>query len=1359
MPKGRTRFIVAASALVLLVVVATAAFAGPLSRALVAALLDAATGDRVAFDTLDLRGDRAVATGITLVRGGATLLTVRRVSVRYHLRDLLPGAARQYGLEAIDVEGPRVTLVRRADGSFDVASLAAAPGSGPATPAQPVVHVPLRFAARVRDGSLRVEDRYRVLPESRRLEFDGLEGTLAYDSAGVTLYRLHSDVARDRQAKIDLSGRIDVPRGFAEHRIQAKSLDIVPFVNYFINSTTARFHRGFAKRLDLRAYGFAAPGGALAYHVAGSLELASGSMRIPGLVPNATEMTGRVDLFDGGFAAPALAARLDGIPARVAGGLYDWKDLQFRLGIALADAPLDRVRTLFAFSRNLPVVGAARLGTLLEGPVGLPLIATRLDAPALAYGRFPLSDLGARAIFYDGALDVVGLGARYGGLDVAAGGTIRVGAVTRSQLVVDVTGPAARVPYLAEVAPFARVEAIGLLAGPGLRLDARGTIAGAGGGAVLDGVFREDARGDGSYGPFTLARADGATIAGAFTFHRSAGESAFWLAARDYPYAALPAPARLPGIALAAPTFGGRLDGSLAGIGPPSDFRIAGEIRGRDLRVGGLALASVAGHVVGRIGNFGLGNVAASGPWGSFAGRGAYVGPALALEGTYRGSFAQLRTFTGNVGASGPVDGPIALEIDPHRTIVQALGARTPGAQVKGVPIDGLSGTLAVTGKRVDIYAASGDVAGGTLVAAGNLETLASLGVSIAGADASRLRSIVPLGGGGRVAAIGSFGAVGKQSLFDGGIALGEGTTLDRLPLSANGDVTLGGATFAFRQTDAQLGAALGSLDGEVTGVGSRVPRYDARLRIDEARLAPFVRAAQPQRRDVAGTLTGDLLVRGTPADLAVSGRVAVPEGTINGLAFRDAAATVAITPGGLMAHAGTVTVGSTATSFGANVHGNDAAFQLDAPRANLGDFNDFFDAGDTLGGRGRIAAQFVRSGSAIRTSADVAIAGLHVRRFDLGDATAHWTSRGTNVTGAIAFGGVSGRLETAGTLGLAAHAPLERLLERSRFTGTARLRGLDLGVWLPAIGYQVPIGGRVDADATIAGALRNPDVRTTATLVGGSLGTFPVERLTLAATSTLRRTRVSQAQLDVPGLALVGSGSFGFGERDPVALAVHAKSPNVASVAARLFGTSLPVTGTAEIDVKIDGTRVRPRIAGGFDLESASLRGVAVPRALGQFSLAGRDIVLTSVEVGFATGTLFLAGSVPLQVAPFGFGPASAPISLELAAKGIDFADFAPLLPKGSMLGGKLDGRVLVGGTAGAPRLAGASSRRSKPSRSRTSRVRSRSRVRMRGSSRYTRIPAVARSTQRAKHRCTISSIRRTRRRTISAPKPKVYD
>ena len=1294
MPKGRSGRTGALAAFVLLLVfvVFVAVFSGPISRALVAGSIDVATGERVAFSDLDLTGNRAVVRHLEVAHAGRTLLTVERATVSYRLRDLLPGGSRRFGLVGLELVRPRLALERRADGTFDVA-----PGAGGAAVTAPVASgpvaaVPLRFDARIIGGSIVLEDQFRVLPESRRLGLEDIAATVAFDSAAVTIYHVHAAVSNDARAGLSIVGRIDAPRGFAIHRIRAHDLALVPIVNYFINGTAARFESGVARSADVRVYGFASgPSGAFAYHTSGWLELDGGGMRIPGLVPGASEMQGRIGVFDGGFATRALSARLGVLPVRVAGGLYDWASLKFQLGVAISDAPLALARRLFAFSRTLPLEGPGRLTTYLEGPVALPLVSTRVSSPALTYAGYPVDRLHARAVYYDGTLDVVGLGARYGGLDVAANGAIDLGTTAHTQLVFDVRGPAARVPYLAELAPDVAVDAGGLLAGDALRFDVRGAASGAGGGTDLAAIFHENARGDGRYGPFRLTRSDGSSVAGAFTFDRSANESAFWLDARRYRYAELRAPAMLPGIDLAAPTFHGLLDGELAGVGPPSDFRIAGNVRGADLHVGGLAIAQASGHLAGRVGNFGLRDVVASGPWGAFSGTGAYVGPALALDGVYHGSFGQLRTFTGEIGGIGPVNGPVAMLIGPTDSIVQARGALTPGAIVRGIPVDALSGTVAVSGKRIRVYAATGSVASGTLVAAGDLDPSGPLGVSLAGAQARRLRAVVPLGGGGDVAAIGIFGVRGHASRFDGGLALGSGATFDRLPLVANGDVTLAGTRFDFRRTDAELGSALGTLDGSLGGVGTRTPFYDARLHIGAARLGPLVRSVLSERRDVAGSLTGDLTLRGRLANLAVAGTLGIPEGTINGLHFRDAGARVALSPSEQSARMGTVTVGTTTVAFGADVRGGDASFHLEAPRANLGDFNDYFDAGDALGGRGRIAARFDRDATSVRTNADIAIADLHVRRFDLGDATARWNSRGRDVAGHVAFGGASGRLETTGVLGLPADAPLDRLLTRSRFTGTARLRGLDLGVWLPAVGYQVPIGGRVDADATISGILSDPNVATEASLVGGSIGKFPVERLVLSARSTLRRTTISKAELDVPNLSLVGSGSFGLGASDPIALAVHAKSENVGSLATRIFGAGPRTTGIAEADVAIDGTRAKPRIAGGFDLESASLGGVAIPRALGQFSLSGRDIVLTSVEVGFATGTLQLAGSVPLQVAPLGFGPASAPISLEVAAKGIDFADFAPLLPAGSKLGGKLDGRVAVGGTASAPRLVGA--------------------------------------------------------------------
>jgi hypothetical protein len=1287
---SRSRSIARAVAAVALLGVLVLLFRAPLLRASVAALLDVATGYRVAFGALDVDAAHLVARDVSVSLRGEPVLDIARLAIDFHARDLFPGGARRYGLIRIDVERPQVTLVRHADGALNVMLPGGAPGrqrAGPAAAGGP----PWNLRVTIENGGVALLDDNRNLAIARNLSVEGVSGTLDLRGRRALRYTAMGDVAGDPAQRIAFGGRVD-DDGYALHRVRARTIAIAPLVDYVINSDTAAFTRGYARKLDVSAYAFPGPAGSTAaYHLAGSGVLDGAAMRIPGLLPLATALGGRIDLFDDGVAAPRLRARIGGLAVKLAGGIYDWRAPQFRLGLAAPHSALAALRKLFKFSQRVPIAGTADLATLLEGSVGMPLVATQFASPALVYAHFPIDDASGRAVYYSSAIDVVGLRGRYGGLDVGVEGAIDLGAVTRSQIVARVRGPAARIPYVAQLAPATQLDLVTLLAGVGLAFDARGVAEGTGPDTSLAGLFHVDPLGDGTFGPFAIRRRDGSSIAGAFFLNRSESESGFWLQSDGFAVADLPSTAHLPGIALAAPDFHGRLDGSVAGDGVPSAFRIAGHLHARDLRVGTVRIDDVVGDLAGALTNVRLGRVIAHGPWGTFtSGRGDYVRGRLILDGDYDGNFTQLATLTGDLGASGAVRGPIALTIDPRGTLVQARGDRTPGARVRGVPLEGLDGTLAVTGSHLRVYAATAALAGGTLAAAGTLDGPGHLGVSVSGVRPERLAGLVPLDPGGRIAAIGTVGYAAKVARFDGGLTIGAGAHFDRLPLAANGDVALSRSNLDVRKVDAVLGAGVGSLGGDVSGLGTREARYDVGVHLTAARLAPFARSVLPKRHDIVGTLVGDVRITGSGTRPALEGTLELPEGSVNGLAFRDARASLDARGTDIVARRGTVTVGSTQVDFGARFGGDDAAIRLNAPHADLSDFNDYFDAGDTLGGRGRIAGRFRKLGRTVRTNADIAIASLHYRRFDLGDARAKWNSRGAKVSGGVGFGGTSGRLDVAGTLLLASRAPLAKLLERSRFDGNATLRGLDVGVWLPVLGYQLPVSGRIDADATIAGALRDPDVRTRATLVGGSIGKFPVDRFVFAATSTLSRTTVTQAELVLPFLSVAATGNFGLGERDRVALAVHAKSPDIGTFANRLLGTALPLSGTGEVDLKVDGTRANPRVAGGFDIEQASLRGVAVPRALGEISVRGRDVVLSDVEVGFATGTLYFAGSVPLQIAPFAVGPRQAPVTLELAAKGIDLADFAPLLPTGSVLKGRVDGRVAVGGTAGDPRLRG---------------------------------------------------------------------
>jgi hypothetical protein len=1263
-------------------------FRGPAGRAALAAALDAATGARWSFAAAGIGLDGAMLTGVRVTRRGDPLFTARRVALAYRLRDALPGGARRWGLVALELDAPVLYEVRRADGSFSLGLPVARAAGGTAGAA---AATPLRVDIRIRAGSVRLLDPSRQYPASRRLSLDGVEADVSIDGAARSTYRARAHLNADPALPVTFAGYSDAARGFALYRLRAGRAPLPVLLNYLVDAPAAEFFSGEARDLDIQAYGFDGTG----YHVAGGATLAGGAMRVPGLVRTLRGLSGRVGVSDSAVSARALQATIGDIPATVAGGVYDLAHPTLRLGIT-ATAPLGALRRLFAFSRSLPVAGDARITTLIEGPAGAPLVLARVHSAQAQYAAFPVRAAGATIAYHDGSVSAVESSGRYGPLHVAVSGTIDLGETT-SQLLVDAEGLAAMIPYAAQTVPGTRLHAEAVLLGRGLRFSARGEMDGGGPAERAGGFFDVDAFGDGAFGPFWAERTDGTSVVGAFDADRSHSRSALWLDARDYRFALSRADPRLPGLALAPPRFSGRLDGSVAGTGPPSAFRLAGNVRGRDLEVGTFRIARAEATLAGGPANLRLAALAAAGAWGDFTGRGAYDGARLALEGSYRGSFERLASLTGDLGARGPVAGPLAVLFEPSLTVVQTRGAVTGGATVRGVPVDRIAGTIAVAGRRLRIYAAGAGVAGGRLAAAGSLGGGGRVGVSLAGVDAARLDAVAPLQAG-RIAAIGSYRDDAGGARFDGGLALGAGRS-SALDVAGEGDVSLRGADVILAGASALVGGTYGRGSARFTGLGSRAAAYDLDVDVIEAQIAPVASLFAPRVRALVGTASAALHLRGSATGpgwlrrLAVTGRVSVPEGSIDGLAFRDGAAWIAADgSGALAARDGSVTVGSTHATFAAAREGGDASGRVAAPAADLADFNDLFDMGDTLAGRGRINARFVKHGTDVATNADVDIANLRYRRFDLGDALARWTSHGRTIRGSASFDGASGRLKADGTLALATArgGSLRSMAVRSHFLGTALLGGLDLGVWLPALGYDVPVGGRVDAQAIIRGTLAAPEVSTSAALLGGHLGSFPVDTLTVQATSTSRRTTVTRALLQLPALTLTGEGGFGFGARDPVAFAVHAKTPDAGALAPRILGAKLAVTGTAEADVKIGGTLAKPTLGGGFDFEGGSVAGVNVTRALGEFVLQGRNLELRDAEIGFSKGTLYLAGSLPLTVAPFALGPRDAPIALDVSARGIDLDNFAPLLPKGSTLRGLLSGRAALAGTAGNPLIVG---------------------------------------------------------------------
>ena len=1253
------------------------AFRAPLGRAVVAGFFDIFTGSQISFTKLAAGGGHVRIEGLSLRRGGDPLFEAALVDVGYDLRDLLPGGKRRFGLRSVDVLKPHLTIVRHADGSFNLPS----GGGGSSGAAGSSAGTPLILNGTLRDGEIEILDPNRVDPAARRLTVDALNARVALDSATATSYRAS---ATFEGAPLTLAGRIDASRRYALHRLTAPSLPVTTLLNYIVNYRSAHVLSGRVSNLDVIVYSL----GSSPAHFGGSAFLNDGAIRIPGLRVPLRDIAARFDLFDGGIASPRIEASVAGVRAQAAGGIYDWQAPAFNLGLRM-NGPLATLRSVFNFSAALPLSGDVALRAVVEGAVGEPLVRVDFDSQRVAYRNFPLQNVLGSLIYYNSSLALIRTDARYGPFVAVTRGGLDLGDRATSELVVDGSAPPGTVPFVAQAVPSVPLRVTAVLGGSDLAIDARGVAGGAAGDESVSGLFRIDRSGDGEFGPFNV-RAGMGSATGAFYADRSAAQSGFWLDANAFALRRNSANPQLPGLPnLAPPDFDGRVDALLAGEGHPSNFRLAGTGRLQNLVVGRYRIGNVSGAVAGAPADLRASNIVASGPWGAFSGRGAYDSERLALAGRYRGSLQQLAVFTGPLNARGALDAPVALLLSSAQTVVQTNGADLPAGSVRDVPVSDVRGTIAISGKTLRVYAATARVAGGAFAAAGTVGGAGSLGIVLTGADAAHLRNAGSPLERGRIAALGDVRQTAGTLHFAGALSLADGSARG-VALSGSSGVALDGDVVALRGGEALVDGSFGRFDGSVAGLGGGPAALDLTVDARDARVAPFARLAVPTRHDIVGTFDARVHVGGTSAAPAVAGPVTLPEGSFQGQAFRDASARVAFDQRGLMLADGSVAVGSTHVGFSAEYRPGALGATLSAPHANLTDFDDLFDTGDTLDGRGSVNAVFSRREGRLATNAQIDFAGLRYLRFNVGDSNAHWSSDGRDVTGSLAFGGDSGRADASGTVLLAPRAPIATLLRHSRFNGQATLRAFDLGTWLPLLGYELPLGGRVDADTRITGSLMEPVLAVSANLAGGYYGKIPIKSFTLQAVASLRSLTLSSAALDLGTMQATGSGVVGLGPADPIALSLHATTTDLAGLGTSFTGAKLALTGAGEADVKLTGSRVRPGIAGGFYVHDATFQTVAIPQALGQFRLEGRSVELESTELVLAKGRVDFAGALPFTFSPFGFGPPDAPVDVEITARALDLSNFVPLLPKGSTLEGLIDGRVSLSGTAGAPRLEG---------------------------------------------------------------------
>ena len=1223
---------------------------------------------------------------VHVTHGKDPVLDAQRVDLDYALRDIFPGGEHRLGFVGLSINQPHLYVIRHKDGSFNIAGRG---GRSNVPQGTRGAAKPYFFDARITDGTLELVDVVNIDPQSRHQLIVHISGDASVKSNERTRYSLTGQLLElGKQYPIKAQATIDVLRGYAIHRITSSDIPLSALANYVINSDIAEVLGGHVRDLDVRLYALGVKQDVPPeYHLAGKARLDDVAMKISVLTRPVVGIRAQVSLADDTINSRYITARIGTTPLTATGGVYDFSRPQFRLAVRVRE-DLSLLHRDFGFAQGQPLSGVVDARALLLSDVTNPLILADGRANQIRYRDVPISDFRASVGMNDKLVVAGEVGGRVGEINARAAARFLLTDKDVDVLAaVDGAAPPGAMPYLDRLAPLAATRGTAVASGTGLQLDAHGVFSGAGGGQSAAGTFGIDRNGVGSLGPLTVQQNPGRLVATMY-LDRAHGTSGLWASADRFTLYPPNPRAELTGLPLPPfPPVSGRVDGRVVGVDINRQLVLAGTGRIESAQLQGIGVQSAQADFAGPLDRIALGGITARGEFGSFAGRGLYGTKGYALEGEFNGTLEGLRPWTGDLGAHGRISGPVAVISDGDRTLVQSTGAQLGDASVHGIPVQRVAGTFEVAGRRAVVYAASADVAGGHAVARAD----GSGGTLVSSSDlaAQGLRGAgLPLSSGAVLGA-GTVRLDGNTPSFDGGVALVDGR-LDRYRVDGSADLAYLDDVLAIHNgAGAVAERTFGFVDGTIAAV-TQLPRYDLTTQLRGGDLALLAQTFALRIPYLRGTLDGDVHVGGAGSFPAIAGSVRIPEGSVNGLNFADGRADVALQRGGLAAKNGTITIGSTRAGFDASAQGRDVGLQLDAPQANLADFNDYFDPADTLAGHGSLHARFAQSGGVAFSSGAFSVKDLRVRRFSFGDTVASWYGNRGAIRGNLAVDGVGGSLRATGTVAIPRNVPLKRVTTASALDLSGTLRGIDLGVWLPALGLSAPLLGHIDATGRIRGRYPQLALDADATMLDGVFGRFPLDRVHVVAAASGNRTVIRSAEIDVAKLSVTANGSFGFAKTDRLAVNLAAHSDHLGAFVDRVFGKGYDLDGVVDATIALTGSAGAPHVEGGFDVQTLRLGKLVIPSIVGSAAIDRDRIALRDATLYLPAGQISLAGALPFELQPFGVGPQTAPLSFDVGMHGVNLDQFAAVLPSGTKLAGTLDGLFGVRGTVRAPQMVG---------------------------------------------------------------------
>ncbi|HTV74799.1 MAG TPA: hypothetical protein VME66_13970, partial [Candidatus Acidoferrales bacterium] len=585
---------------------------------------------------------------------GEPVFALQRGYIAYSLRDLLPGGRRRFGLQAVDLGAPTLTLIHHADGSYNV------PVPNLSNPNAQPNEPPIDMRIRIRNGTVVLLDEYIVPHHERRERIEGLHFDAVFSPSRHSYYN-SGFALNDGGRSYPVFGRavFSTARGFSSQHWYAKQLPIGPLFDFALSSHALNLADGTLVGLDARLYTIVSPAGVSTGLISASAQLKDGKLYAAQLAKPVRDAHGPMHLFNDGIETTGLTATLAGVPLHLVGGIYNPTAPNVRFYLT-GDGDLARLRQIAAQAQRQDVRGRLLFSLFIEGSLQQPLVFARFRAPVMDYERFPLNGLRGLVAFSGTRLDVLSSGVSYGPLFLSARGSVKLERRVAATLVGDVRGETRSLPYAAQLIPAEHFDGTAVVRGVDRQLGSSGILLASGPGGHLSAPFSVDENGTGAIGPVALVRSDGGSMAGDVLLDRPDDAVLASLDASQLRIGSAPS-APLPGVLLAPlPPIDGTLDAHATAL-----------VRAANLVTAHMHLDLNQDHRV----------VA------DLQGNASAQGETAAVTGRLQASLGALARAVGSGAASGAVDARFSALRRGATTVVQVADAQFSHARLDGVPI------------------------------------------------------------------------------------------------------------------------------------------------------------------------------------------------------------------------------------------------------------------------------------------------------------------------------------------------------------------------------------------------------------------------------------------------------------------------------------------------------------------------------------------------------------------------------------------------------------------------------------------------------------------------------------------------